>query len=87
MLDTSLCRLHPVSPPLLTVYTPPPRMHPLEYDFPFDFDGLDTLEAREEATGMVWSPDVIIKNEVHPLESRTAQVRTVCWSVGGGGGL
>ena len=52
----------------------PGRMNPLDYHFPFDFDGLDTVEEREAATGVSWRPEEIARQFVSAEEAQRAQV-------------
>ena len=33
------------------------RMDPLQYEFPFDFTDMPSVEEREAATGLHWAPD------------------------------
>ena len=50
-------------------------MNPLQYEFPFDFTDMPTLEEREAATGLQWGPDgerVKFVTEEQALQARVS---------------
>lgn len=47
----------------------------MDYEIPFDLDGLNTVEEREAATGLSWQPDTLLEERVGVEEETEARVQ------------